>query len=184
MDGREGRVGFQYYRITMRKERGFMRRTSARSGVNQTVYAPTTNDTIVQFGSETPANTTAATIVFTNPLLTDTLLALDVRPANGTIYALGSSGRLFTVAIAPGGLLATVTQVGTGTFTLNGTDFGFDFNPQVDRIRVVSNTGQNFRLNPNDGTVVAPVDTALAFAAGDANTGQPVVVAAYTEQPH
>ncbi|RXM57064.1 DUF4394 domain-containing protein [Chryseobacterium sp. CH1] len=30
----------------------------------------------------------------------------------------------------------------------------------MDRIRVVSNTGQNLRLNPNDGTIAA-VDLAL-----------------------
>ena len=41
-----------------------------------------------------------------------------------------------------------------------GTDFGFDFNPTVDKIRVVSNTGQNLRLNPDDGSVTG-VDLAL-----------------------
>ncbi|MCC7029305.1 MAG: DUF4394 domain-containing protein, partial [Chitinophagaceae bacterium] len=51
--------------------------------------------------------------------------------------------------------------------------FGFDFNPTVDRIRVVSNTGQNLRLNPNDGTIAA-VDMPL-------NPGSPMISsAAYT----
>src|SRR5207253_11128454 len=56
-----------------------------------------------------------------------------------------------------------------------------DFNPVVDRIRVVSNADQNLRLNPNDGTLTA-IDTNLAFAAGDPNQGaNPNVVAlAYT----
>jgi hypothetical protein len=54
---------------------------------------------------------------------------------------------------------------------LSGGRFGFDFNPTVDRIRLVSDGGQNLRLNPNDGTV-AGMDTALAFAAGDPNAGQ------------
>ena len=74
------------------------------------------------------------------------------------------------------------TQVGAaGAFTLNGTAFGFDFNPVVDRIRVVSDVDQNFRLNPNDGTLVS-ADTALIYAAGDANAGQNpnVVGSAYT----
>ena len=47
---------------------------------------------------------------------------------------------------------------------LSGTEFGFDFNPTVDRIRVVSNTGQNFRLNPDTGAV-AGSDTNLNGAA-------------------
>jgi hypothetical protein len=58
--------------------------------------------------------------------------------------------------------------VGSGPFStlLSGTTFGFDFNPTVDRIRVVSDLDQNLRLNPNDGTVAA-VDLALNYAAGD-----------------
>src|SRR5262245_60345723 len=49
--------------------------------------------------------------------------------------------------------------------------FGFDFNPTVDRIRLVSNAGQDLRLNPNNAAV-AGVDGTLAFAAGDPNAGQ------------
>ena len=38
--------------------------------------------------------------------------------------------------------------------------YGFDFNPTVDRIRVVSSGRDNFRLHPDTGAV-AGVDTAL-----------------------
>jgi Domain of unknown function (DUF4394) len=64
---------------------------------------------------------------------------------------------------------------------LVGIEFGFDFNPTVDRIRVVSDAGQNLRLHPDTGAVAA-VDGSLNYAAGDANAGrQPRVVgAAYT----
>ncbi|RYE24738.1 MAG: DUF4394 domain-containing protein, partial [Sphingobacteriaceae bacterium] len=67
------------------------------------------------------------------------------------------------------------TLVGTGPLTtlLTGTSFGFDFNPTVDRIRVVSNTGQNLRLNPNDGTVAAVdgnISIGTAFVTGAAYT--------------
>jgi hypothetical protein len=60
-----------------------------------------------------------------------------------------------------------------GPFTLrflgrHHASFGFDFNPTVDRIRVVSNTGQNLRLHPVTG-VVASTDTPLTFAATDLN---------------
>jgi hypothetical protein len=46
---------------------------------------------------------------------------------------------------------------------------------------VISNTGQNIRLNPNNGTL-AGIDTALAYAAGDPNAGATprAVGAAYT----
>lgn len=63
-------------------------------------------------------------------------------------------------------------MVGSGPFSpaLDGTDFGFDFNPVVDRIRIVSNTGQNLRINPITGV--------LAFVDGKLNPGTPVVTAA------
>jgi hypothetical protein len=35
---------------------------------------------------------------------------------------------------------------------LQGTQFGVDFNPTVDRLRIVSDTGQNLRANVADGT--------------------------------
>lgn len=80
-----------------------------------------------------------------------TILGIDMRPATGQLYALGSSSRLYTIN-TPNGAAAAV---GAMLFSpaLNGTSFGFDFNPTVDRIRVVSNTGQNFRLNPITGAL-------------------------------
>jgi hypothetical protein len=101
----------------------------------------------------------------------ENILGIDFRPVNGQLYALGSSSRIYTINLGTG----AATAVGTSPFAtlLSGTDFGFDFNPTVDRIRVVSNTGQNLRLNPNDGTIAA-VDLAL-------NPGSPMIsAAAYT----
>jgi hypothetical protein len=109
----------------------------------------------------------------------ESILAIDLRPATGQLYALGSTSRLYTINPVTG----VATQVGSGPFTpaLSGTSFGFDFNPVVDRIRVVSDADQNFRLNPDTGAVVA-TDTNLAYATGDPNQGvNPNVVAlAYT----
>jgi len=108
----------------------------------------------------------------------ETLLGIDRRPANGALYGLGSTSRLYLINPTTG----AATQVGSaGAFTLSGTAFGFDFNPTVDRIRVTGNTGQNLRLNPNDGTL-AGTDTALAYGVGDPNAGATarVVGSAYT----
>ncbi len=98
------------------------------------------------------------------------VLGLDMRPATSQLYALGSTGRIYTVNMASG----EATVVGNSSFgALSGTNFGFDFNPTVDRIRLVSNTGQNLRLNPNDG--------ALGATDGTLNPGTPdVTAAAYT----
>ena len=54
---------------------------------------------------------------------------------------------------------------------LAGEHFGFDFNPTVDRIRITSDTGQNFRVHPDTGAI-AGTDTALAYATGDPGFGQ------------
>lgn len=99
----------------------------------------------------------------------DSIVGIDFRPANGTLYGLGSQSRLYTIDTTT----AVATQVG-GVFStlLSGTAFGFDFNPVPDRIRVVSDADQNLRLNPDDGTV-AGVDTPIT-PAGD------IVAAAYT----
>jgi Domain of unknown function (DUF4394) len=91
----------------------------------------------------------------------EAIVGLDFRPANGQLYALGSSSRLYTINTSSG----TAVQVGTQFSTLlSGTDFGFDFNPTVDRIRVVSNTGLNLRLHPVTG-LVAFVDGSLTESA-------------------
>lgn len=115
------------------------------------------------------------------------LLGIDFRVKNDTLYALGSSGRLYTLDTDSG----AVTPVGSPlAVALQGTTFGFDFNPAVDRIRVVSDRGQNLRLHPDTGAVVdadpaqagVQTDGLLAYAASDAQAGRvpQVVAAAYS----
>jgi hypothetical protein len=61
-------------------------------------------------------------------------------------------------------------------------EIGFDFNPTVDRIRIVSaQTGANYRLNPATG-LVAATDNNLQWAAADVNATRSVRVStmAYT----
>ena len=104
----------------------------------------------------------------------ETLVGIDFRPQNGYLYGLGfnslaGSVTLYTISFRTG----VATPVGTsGTFVaadgttpvpIAGTGFGFDFNPAVDRIRVVTSAGQNFRMNPNTG---AFIDGDLGGAAG------------------
>ena len=137
------------------------------------VFAVTSSNTLISFNSATPA--TVTTIGAVSGLQSgESIRGIDFRPANGRLYALGSTSRLYTIDTTTG----AASLVGTaGAFTLNGLDFGFDFNPVPDRIRVTSDADQNLRLNPNDGTLTA-TDTTLAYAAGDANFGQnPNIVA-------
>lgn len=141
---------------------------------NLSVYGLTTTNQLVRFNSSRP-NTILSTVAITGLQGQENLLGIDFRPATGQLFGLGGSNRIYTINPATG----AATQVGAmGLFTLNGSDFGFDFNPLPDRIRVVSDTEQNLRLNPNDGTLSA-TDGPLAYAVGDPNGGQnPNVVAA------
>lgn len=92
------------------------------------------------------------------------IVGLDFRPVNGALYAITNKSRLLTVNTANG----QVTPVGSGLNPmLSGTTFGFDFNPTVDRIRLVSNTAQNLRLHPDLGSVV--------FTDGNLKPGSPMV---------
>ena len=49
---------------------------------------------------------------------------------------------------------------------LDGTEFGVDFNPVADRLRVVSDTGQNLRINVDTGDTIT--DGAITPASGSA----------------
>jgi hypothetical protein len=117
-----------------------------------------------------PTNGSNNSVALTGLAANESIVGLDFRPANGGLYAISNQSRLFSVNTASGAL----TVIGSPLLTaLSGTSFGFDFNPTVDRIRLVSNTGQNLRLHPDLGTVVS-VD-------GNLNPGTPfVTAAAYT----
>jgi uncharacterized protein DUF4394 len=108
----------------------------------------------------------------------ETILGIDFRPATGQLFGLGSTSRLYTINPATG---ASVAVGGQFAPTLNGFSFGFDFNPVIDRIRVVSETNQNLVLDPNTG-VVQTVAPNVAYAAADPNFGVDpnIVDSAYT----
>lgn len=120
----------------------------------------------------------------------EVVVGIDFRLSKGVLYALGNlggQGRLYTLDTTTG---RATPAGGPLAAQLEGDEFGFDFNPTVDRIRVVSNTGQNLRLHPDTGAVVdgdparagLQLDTRLAFVASDRHAGQKpaVMAAAYT----
>ncbi len=144
------------------------------------LIALTTSNRLVRFSTADPCSPQPAVKV-TGLLPDEALLGIDMRPATGELYGLGSTSRLYRVDPDTG----AATAVGAGPFAipLSGTAFGFDFNPTVDRIRIVSNTGQNLRAHPDLGTIVdfdpaAPgvqPDGTLAYDATAAD-GDPVDV--------
>lgn len=142
-----------------------------------TVFGVTENQTLVTWNTATPGSIQSGTAI-SGLMNNEQIRGIDFRPATGELFALGSFNNLYT--INPGTGQAMV--VGGGSFSpgLNGTSFGFDFNPTIDRIRVVSDANQNLVLNPNDGTSTGV--TSLFYGPGDVNEGQTpnVVGSAYT----
>ncbi len=143
------------------------------------LFVLTASNRLVSYAVDTP--TTARTNVAVTGLQSgESLLGIDFRPADGQLYGVGSSGRVYTLNGTTGAatLKATLSADAADTtlpFTaLAGTDFGVDFNPAADRLRIVSNTGQSLRINVDTGATT----TDGAINGGAANTA--VSAAAYS----
>ena len=118
----------------------------------------------------------------------DRLVGIDFRVARGVLYALAQSGRIYTIDTSAG--VAKLVDAPPLDIQLAGDAIGFDFNPAVDRMRVVTSAGQNLRIHPDTGRMIdgAPAvagvqpDQDLSYAPGDAHAGRRpnVAGAAYT----
>ncbi|HKQ49999.1 MAG TPA: DUF4394 domain-containing protein [Phycisphaerae bacterium] len=120
------------------------------------LLALTTSNTLHRISSAAPG-TSLSNVTITGLQAFEAIVAIDFRPATGQLYGLGSSDRLYVINRTTG----AATQVGSGTFTtpLSGSDFGMDFNPVTDTIRVVSDVRQNLRIN--SVTAQVTVDSSL-----------------------
>lgn len=142
-----------------------------------TVFGLTTDNTLFNFDSATPGTISNGLAVSGFVSSNETLRAIDFRPASGQLYAIGSFGQLYTLNTSN----AVLTPIGAGVGAIDGTSFGFDFNPTIDRIRLTSNTNKNYVINPvTGGLQLAATD--LFYPAGDPNVGVDpnVVGSAYT----
>jgi hypothetical protein len=109
------------------------------------------------------------------------LVGIDFRAANGLLYALGVNdttnfATLYTISLSTG--VATVVGSFGSAGDLPAAGYGFDFNAVVDRIRVTTETGLNFRINPDTGGI-AGIDPGIignaisgaAFTNSETNNG-------------
>jgi Domain of unknown function (DUF4394)/PEP-CTERM motif len=137
------------------------------------LYGVTETNHLVSFDSATPG--TFASDVAITGVTGSSILAIDIRVANGQLYALTDDYRLFAVNKSTGAasLIATLA--------LTGTQFAFDVNPAVDRLRIVSNTNNNYvyrfdtgalitQANVSYGTAVDPDVVAGAYSNNDNNS--------------
>ncbi|UOQ97973.1 DUF4394 domain-containing protein [Hymenobacter sp. 5317J-9] len=145
----------------------------------QLAYGVTAQGVFVSFDTNNPSIIRSAAPV-TGLAAGQTLVGTDFRPNTGQLFGLGydftaaagsPSANLYTIDRTTGvatqvpGSTAIALDLGDATNSI-----GFDFNPTVDRIRVVSTNDRNYRLNPNNGAIAAP-DGNIAYAAGNPNAG-------------
>ena len=87
----------------------------------------------------------------------ETIVGADFRPATGQLLALTDMGRMLRIDTATGAattvsaFAADAADTTTPYTALSGMAFGVDFNPTVDRLRTVSDTGLNLRSNVDTG---------------------------------
>jgi hypothetical protein len=134
----------------------------------ETLYGLTNLQQIVTFDSSTRAVTsTVSPSGFS--LLGEILISIDVRPATGELYGLSNQNNIYKLNPTTG----ASSQVGSTLPVAAGVSLrSLDFNPTVDRIRLLGTggTANNLRAHPDTGALVA-TDGTLTFATGDANQG-------------
>jgi Domain of unknown function (DUF4394) len=105
----------------------------------------------------------------------DRIVGIDYRPATGDLYGLGNNGGVYVLDDRD----ARATLRSRLSVALVGSSFGVDFNPTVDRLRIVSDTGQNLRDNV-DVTGDTITDGTLTYPGPPPTTATGVTGAAYT----
>jgi hypothetical protein len=123
----------------------------------QLLYALTQDNHLEVFPVSAPAQMLSR-VPITGLAANTVLLAIDFRPLDRQLYALGAvvssgsvEGRLYRIHATSG----AATPIGAARFVLPALDdVGFDFNPMTDQIRVVTRARANFRLDPTSGTIV------------------------------
>ncbi|MFF6883745.1 DUF4394 domain-containing protein [Streptomyces sp. NPDC012421] len=139
----------------------------------------TSDQRLVGFDVRKPADTWALGKV--SGLRDDTVLVgIDFRVQNGKLYGVGEKGGVYT--LDSGARAVKVSQL---TVALQGKHFGVDFNPAANRLRIISDTGQNLRHNIDDPaapatTTTTTVDGTLTNPTMPPSTALGVTGAAYT----
>ena len=128
------------------------------------VYGLTTDNRLVAFDDAAPGTLLQDTTI-TGLQTGETVVGFDVRPATGELVAVavvGATGRMYVIDTSNG----VARPIGAAAFSTSlptGGTWSVDFNPTVDRVRLVHSSGANYRLDPNTGALGA-TDTNVAPA--------------------
>lgn len=138
--------------------------TPAQSDTVYKVIGLTSNNMLVTFGKDAKKGTEVPSVRVKG--IQGKLQGIDYRPANGVLYGVTDLDQIYSIDPKSG----QARLVSTLTVSFNGGfQSGFDFNPVVDRLRIVGSNKQNLRTVIETGAVT--VDTPLNYAATDKNAG-------------
>jgi hypothetical protein len=137
---------------------------------------------LVSWDSSAPGTLTAVKTINAP----NAILGIDTRPATQELYAVSQSkfgipGSYGISRLVPSGNAMILNEFGSSQEQITGFSHGFDFNPVIDRIRVVNDVNKNYVFDPVTG-LVQLVATDLAYGPADPNFGQDPNIAgsAYT----
>jgi hypothetical protein len=94
------------------------------------------------------------------------LIGIDYRVQDGKLYGVGNAGGVYTIDDA-----GKATKVKQLTVELKGQNFGVDFNPAANALRIISDTGQNLRQPFADAKAPTADDKALTNPAAPPAVG-------------
>jgi hypothetical protein len=138
-----------------------------------TLVGVTTNNQLVTFSLTNPG-TLLSSMPITGMQGGETPAGLDIRPSNQTAYILSSGARVYTLNQTTGmatltGALTPANVAGNTFSSLRGANFGTDFSPPADALRVYTDAEQNVAVLADSGGAIQA--TSLTRAAGDINAG-------------
>jgi hypothetical protein len=154
-----------------------------------TFYALRNGNVLDKYSTTNPETVLSTTTI--SGLGGASILAIDFRPSTGGLYGLGSDDRVYLINLMTGAATAIPALFTTANrlppvdatttripVSVDGTQFGFDFNPMADRLRIVSNTGQSLRINVMTGFTlidgsINPQPATITGVAYDKNDNDP-----------
>jgi hypothetical protein len=94
------------------------------------------------------------------------LVGIDYRVQDGKLYGVGDAGGVYTIDES-----GAATKVKQLSVELDGDNFGVDFNPAANALRIISDTGQNLRQPFADPAAKTADDKALTNPAAPPASG-------------
>jgi hypothetical protein len=161
-------------------------------------------NSLITFQTSATGVATVGTVTINGLAMGETITDIDFQPAAAvappagmaatpgpTVVGFSSLGNVYTISTTTGaatalGLANDPVNVGASMmpFTaVNGMAFGIDFNPVPNLLRVISNTGQNLRINANASPALARLDIGVNILTLTSTPALPAVnavAAAYT----